>query len=243
MVIKLTQNELAYIQSEYNFKSLCGVAPFLHNKRKAEKSLLEKGMIFPVRDLFELSNELRLMLATWANARFTMTRPDLHDRNFDIVLLTDETCVLYFKREKDTYSIRFVDMDDSIMDFYMESCMQLNDPADVKNPFNVQISMADLDMLIKDGGNAALTTLSGKTGLPVDWLRVYRQVILSTEFPETACSLVLTEDLRDNVGCLTKLMKTDGGIFGFKHVTAPDGETAVLMKGNKNFIIDCMYNF
>lgn len=239
----LTQNEMSYIQNEFNYKHLHGVASCMCNKRQAENSLLNRKMIYPVKDCFELCNELRLLFATWLNVKFVMSRPDLHSSSFDICLLSDEKCIIYFKREKSQYNIRFVDMDSSIMDFYMCSCMQLWKADDISESFNVKVPMEILDMIIKDGSTDAMTKVSKQTGLPVEWLVDYRANIMNASFSPEAYAVVLTEDLSDNVGCLTKIVNTEKSLYAFKHITRPNGEQVALIRGGTDFLVSCMYNF
>ena len=242
MRFNLQLNEVQYIQKRFHFGSLIGVEKRVLPQIGVEKGLKSKGVIIEKDNIgLELSNEYRYLFSAWEKVRYSVVRPDSMPEDSLFCVLVSESCIILFDQVGKNIALELIDNNQETMDRILFNMGEFDSSVSAEKVFNISLPTEDFAQLLTSKREGAVEEYSRKLGISKDDLAFYLEMISR----EDNTVMYLSEDHREHVGSLLKVVKTPAGYFALKHVT-PEGnanDRMVMIVGDAQMIIDSIYVF
>ncbi len=242
MNFQLKLGEVLYIQKRFHFGALIGVEKKLLPQFGVEKALKGKNIITELDGKTEeLSNEYRYLFSAWESMRYSLIRADSSSTTSLFCVLANEKEILLLDRKKENFEIEIVDFQPALMDRIITNIVKFDKLDVCGDPFNFVLPVTEATDLISSKSEKSIQNWSNKLGLGGTQIQSYLEAINSN----TDSVMLLCEDHKDNIGSLTKIVRTNNGFVALKHVTPQKkhAEKMVFIQGDLQQIINSIYTF
>lgn len=245
MNYNLTNKEIKYLMGQLDINRLTGYAGWFSLAPitspiydEIKKSLIEKGYIsIDGKDVVISANVKRLM-SLWANIKYSISNQRTMSKDFFSCSLFDGKDVLILQRDLDNYYLEASGALTENISNAINAVTEISE-VDCKDNYIIQITTEELNKMLNEKTDSNYELFSKKTGVKKAEIENYFKVIDSTD---GNFSVSLAEDYENRVSCLIKIVNENDGIYMLKQSKNQQFEKNVLVKGNKQYIIDSIFN-
>ena len=237
MALYFTHEELSYLAKKFGYKHLEGVDLIKFKDKVCEASLLDKGYILPYGNSYELSNDVRFLLSSWSDIRYTLVRDQFISDEHAFALLASEERIISYSFHEGNIQASLCDFSPEVMDKLMTDYLDVQECDTQTLGFNV--TFAGEEYLSLFGGKMTSEQIAGKCGISVQNV----DLIKKTLSDENSTSFIV-QDVAEDIGCMGTFVRYADGYIMIKHIVPnndPDAQKVVIVKGSAQDIIDSVY--
>ncbi|MBQ8741957.1 MAG: hypothetical protein IJZ03_01160 [Clostridia bacterium] len=237
MTFHFSHEELSFLAKRFGYKHLEGIEFVRHNKEICSSALVEKGYMVPYKRSYELSNEVRLLLSTWVNVKYTLVREGYLSNNDVFAILANEERILSYSFHDGKIEIVMCDFSVEVMDQIITDYLDIVECNNCCTGFN--ITFTDDEYLSYFDSDTPSELICKKTGLSPDDVSLIKQSLAN----EKGTSFIV-QDVVEDIGCMGILTKCSDGYVLVKHIVPNNdisNQKIVISKGNSQDIVDSIY--
>ena len=137
----LTESEALFLKNKFGFSKLLGLNEKQRIKLGKEKALVKKNIICNYNGQDELHTSYRALFSQWEKMRYSITRPELNDKqHLQCILSNDKVCIIFVRKNNDI-TIDLFDFSEERMDEMIREFAELPKIEKTEIRFNLTLTL------------------------------------------------------------------------------------------------------